>query len=133
MKRMITMLAIAGLCSTGAVLAAQAPAPAAPAKSAKKADAATQPAKADKMAKEPKAAATAYTGCVAEGTKKGSYVLNDATATGSTDKANYDLKGGSLKAHVGHKVEVTGAVTKPATGNSVLAVKKVKMVAASCA
>jgi hypothetical protein len=133
---MITMLAIAGLCSTGAVLAAQAPAPAAP---AKKADAATQPpkaekpAKADKMAKEPKAAASAYTGCVAEGTKKGSYVLNDATTSGSTDKANYDLKGGSLKAHVGHKVEVTGAVTKPATGNSVLAVKKVKMVAASCA
>ncbi len=133
MKRVITMLAIAGLCSTGAVLAAQAPAPAAPAKkeAAKKADDATKPPKADKMAKDTKMA-PAYTGCVAEGTKKGSYVLNDATS-GGTDKANYDLKGGSLKAHVGHKVEVSGTVTKPATGNSVLAVKKVKMVAPSCA
>ncbi len=124
MKRMITMLAIAGLCSTGAVLAAQAPAT--PAKK-------EAPAKADKMAKEPKAAPATYTGCVAAGTKANSYVLNDATATGSTAKENYDLKGGALKAHVGHKVEITGTVTKPATGNAVLSVKKVKMVAASCA
>ena len=125
MKRMMTMLAIAGLCSTGAVLAAQTPAPAATTPAKKEA-----PAKMDKMAK---AAPAAYTGCVAAGTKPNTFVLNDATATGSTDKATYDLKGGSFKAHVGHKVEITGTVTKPATGDSVLAVKKVKMVAATCA
>jgi hypothetical protein len=116
MKRVMTMLAIAGLCSTGAAFAAQA-APAAPAK---------------KEAKMAKPAAASYTGCVATGTKPNTYVLNDATATGSTDKANYDLKGGKLKAHVGHKVEVAGAVSKPATGNSVLSVKKVTMVAPTC-
>jgi hypothetical protein len=124
MKRVMTMLAIAGLCSMGAVLGAQTPAPTpAPTKMAKK----------DKMAAAPKAEPMAYTGCIAAGAKPNTYVLNDATATGSTDKTNYDLKGGSLKAHVGHKVEITGATAKPATGNSTLAVKKVKMVAATCA
>jgi hypothetical protein len=117
------MLAIAGLCSMGAVLGAQTPA------------ATPAPAKAKKETKmaAPKAEPMAYTGCIAAGAKPNTFVLNDATATGSTDKSNYDLKGGSLKAHVGHKVEVTGAVAKPATGNSTLAVKKVKMVAATCA
>jgi hypothetical protein len=122
MKRLMTMLAIAGLCSTGAAFAAQTPAPAttpAPAKAAK----ATKPAKAAPMA---------YTGCVAAGTKANTFELKDATAAGSTDKATYDLKGGKFKAHVGHKVEVTGTATKPATGDSVLAVKSVKMVAATC-
>jgi len=81
MKRLMTMLAIAGLCSTGAAFAAQTPA-AAPA---------AKPAKKEKMAK---AAPMAYTGCVATGAKAGSYELKDATAAGSTDKATYDLKGG---------------------------------------
>jgi hypothetical protein len=125
MKRVMSMLAIAGLCSVGSILAAQTPPPAAP--PAKPAT--TKPAKAEKMAK---AEAMTYTGCVAAGTKPGTFVLNDATMAGSTDKANYDLKGGSPKAHVGHKVEVTGVVTKPATGSSVLAVKKLKMVAPAC-
>jgi hypothetical protein len=120
MKRLMTMLAIAGLCTTGAVLSAQTPAPAA------------APAKKEAPAKMAKAAPMAYTGCVANGAKPNTFVLHDATAAGSTDKANYDLKGGKLKAHVGHKVEVTGTVTKPATGDSVLAVKSMKMVAASC-
>jgi len=119
MKRLMTMLAIAGLCSTGAAFAAQTPA-AAPA---------AKPAKKEKMAK---AAPMAYTGCVATGAKAGSYELKDATATGSTDKMTYDLKGGKFKAHVGHKVEVTGTATKPATGDAVLAVKSTKMVAATC-
>jgi hypothetical protein len=117
MKRVLTMLAIAGLCSTGVAFAAQAGA-AAPAK------------KEAKMAKTP---APTYTGCVAAGAKPNTYVLNDATATGSTEKATYDLKGGALKAHVGHKVEVAGTVKKAATGNSTLSVKKVTMVANSCA
>jgi hypothetical protein len=119
MKRLMTMLAIAGLCSTGAAFAAQTPA-AAPA---------AKPAKKEKMAK---AAPMAYTGCVATGAKAGSYELKDATAAGSTDKSTYDLKGGKFKAHVGHKVEVTGTATKPATGDAVLAVKSTKMVAATC-
>jgi len=120
MKRVMTMLAIAGLCSTGAAFAAQTAATPA-AKEAPK-----------KEAKMAKAAAPSYTGCVAAGAKPNTYVLNDATATGSTDKATYDLKGGALKAHVGHKVEVAGAVKKPATGNAVLSVKKVTMVAPTC-
>jgi hypothetical protein len=115
MKRVMTMLAIAGLCSTGAAFASQA-----------------APATAKKEAKAAKPAAASYTGCVATGTKPNTYVLNDATATGSSDKASYDLKGGKLKPHVGHKVEVAGAVSKPASGNSVLSVKKVTMVAPSC-
>ncbi len=127
MKRVMSMLAIAGLCSMGAVLAAQTPAPTTPAPAKKEA------AKKETKMAAPKAEPMTYTGCIAAGAKPNTYVLNDATATGSTDKTNYDLKGGSLKAHVGHKVEVSGAVTKPATGNSVLAVKKVKMVAATCA
>jgi hypothetical protein len=121
MKRVMTMLAIAGLCSTGAALAAQTPAPA------------KKDAMAPKAAAAPKAAPMAYTGCVAEGSKPKTFVLNDATATGSTDKATYDLKGVSLAKHKGHKVEVTGTVSKPATGDSVLTAKKVKMVAATCA
>jgi hypothetical protein len=121
MKRLMTMLAIAGLCSTGAAFAAQTPAPA------------TSPAPAKAKKEKPmKAAPMAYTGCVATGTKPNTFELKDATAAGSTDKATYDLKGGKFKAHVGHKVEVTGTVTKPATGDSVLAVKSTKMVAATC-
>ena len=81
---------------------------------------------------KPKAAAESYTGCIAAGAKPNTFMLNDATAAGSTDKTNYDLKGGKLKAHVGHKVEVTGTATKPATGDAVLAVKSTKMVAATC-
>jgi hypothetical protein len=120
MKRVITMLAIAGLCSTGAVLAAQTT-PAAPAK------------KESKMAASSKAAPMAYTGCVAKGSKPNTFELTDATETGSSTKETYDLKGGSFAKHVGHKVEITGTVSKPATGNSVLTVKKTKMVAATCA
>jgi hypothetical protein len=120
MKRVMSMLAIAGLCSLGAVVSAQTPPPTTPA---------AKPAKAEKAAKTP---APTYTGCVAEGTKKGTYELKDATATGSTDKMTYDLKGKGLAAHVNHKVEVTGKVAKPASGNETLTAKSVKMVADKC-
>jgi hypothetical protein len=119
MKRVMSMLAIAGLCSLGAVVSAQTP----------PATTATKPAKAEKAAKMP---APTYTGCVAEGTKKGTFELKDATATGSTDKMTYDLHGKGLAAHVNHKVEVTGKVSKPASGNEVLTAKSVKMVADKC-
>ena len=46
------------------------------------------------------------TGCVAE--KDGHYMLNNAMMAGDTKAEAYGLMGGDLKAHVGHKVEVTG-------------------------
>jgi hypothetical protein len=123
MKRVMSMLAIAGLCSMGSVLAAQTPPSTTPAPA--------KPAKAEKMAK---AGPMTYTGCVAEGSKKGTFELKDATEAGSTTKETYDLKGKGLAAHVGHKVEVTGTPKKPATGNASLSVtaKNMKMVADKC-
>jgi hypothetical protein len=98
------------------------------------------------------------TGCVAE--SGGHYMLNNATtADAAGAPMSYALSGGTIKPHVGHKVEVTGTVKpmskdsmskdsmskdKPAdkmgkdmkkedmaTGGT-LAVKELKMVAASC-
>ena len=51
------------------------------------------------------------TGCIAE--SGGKYMLSNATMASSTTPMTYMLSGGSLKAHVGHKVEVTGTM-KPA-------------------
>jgi hypothetical protein len=84
----------------------------------------------DKAATSPNPGKTAVavTGCVAPGTQAGHYVLTNAalvpdakpSATGTSGAAavevpvaveattSYALKGGDLKAHVGHKVEVTG-------------------------
>jgi hypothetical protein len=47
------------------------------------------------------------TGCVAE--KDGHYMLNNAMMAGDSKAMAYDLTGGELKGHVGHKVEVTGS------------------------
>jgi hypothetical protein len=47
------------------------------------------------------------TGCVAE--KDGHYMLDNAMTSGDTTAMSYELRGGDLKAHVGHKVEVTGS------------------------
>jgi hypothetical protein len=47
------------------------------------------------------------TGCVAE--KDGKYMLNNGMMAGDKKATTYDLMGGDLKAHVGHKVEVTGS------------------------
>ena len=108
------------------------------------------------------------TGCVAEGAS-GRYTLTNAQMTGTmasspttagtagtqtTEKsasmehsASYQLKGGDLKAHVGHKVEVTGTTsddkrtdktanvgTTDATKDmlSTLTVKSVKMLSTTC-
>ena len=64
----------------------------------------------DKMSKMDKmssgAKPTVVTGCVAE--SGGHYLLNNAMTAGDTKAMTYDLTGGDLKAHVGHKVEVTG-------------------------
>jgi hypothetical protein len=53
---------------------------------------------------------TTVTGCVAEGSETGRYTLANGTTTGDTTGKSYDLIGGDLKAHVGHKVEVTGTI-----------------------
>ena len=61
--------------------------------------------KMDKMDKGMKS--MTVTGCVAE--KDGHYMLNNAMMAGDTKAMAYDLMGGDLKAHVGHKVEVMGS------------------------
>ncbi len=61
--------------------------------------------KMDKMDKGMKS--MTVTGCVAE--KDGHYMLNHAMMAGESKAMAYDLMGGELKAHVGHKVEVTGS------------------------
>jgi hypothetical protein len=64
----------------------------------------------DKMSKDaPKT--IAVTGCVAE--SGGHYMLNNATMADQTTPMSYALSGGTLKPHVGHKVEITGTM-KPA-------------------
>jgi hypothetical protein len=123
--------------------------------------------------KTAKAGTVTVTGCVADKDANGKYMLNNArigdtsnsasSATGTTgstaaETSSYELSGGNLKAHVGHKVEVTGTLqaaknnarnnpssSTTATGtagsasnaygssnNSVLRVKSVKMVSESC-
>jgi hypothetical protein len=106
MKRVMTMLGIVGFCSVAAIASAQTPA-------------------AKPMAKKAAAAtATTVTGCVAAGADTKHYTLN------GDDHTAYTLVGGTLKPHVGHKVEVTGTPTKAAA--TTLHVKSVKMVAATC-
>ncbi len=86
------------------------------------------------------------TGCVAAGAKAGQYVLNNGTLAGDATAKSYSLSGGQLKAHVGHKVAVTGTLKAAAMPKDhkmskeamaampgVLQVKTVKMVAATCA
>ena len=88
----------------------------------------------------------AVTGCVAEA--DGKYMLNNATMADQTTPMSYVLSGGTLKPHVGHKVEVTGmmkpmAMKKDTTSKDKMAkpdmatagtvtVKDLKMIAASC-
>jgi hypothetical protein len=88
-------------------------------------------------------------GCVAAGTD-GQYTLTNATIPAIQDQSKegmkpttYDLVGGQLKAHVGHKVEVTGSTAAAAPGKTQKAktagetrdsitVKSVKMLSSSC-
>jgi len=69
----------------------------------------------DKMAADAKT--VAVTGCVAEA--DGHFMLNNATWQGSTAPAMVALSGGTLKPHVGHKVEVTGTM-KAAAGHDAM-------------
>jgi len=88
-------------------------------------------------------------GCVAAGTD-GQYSLTNATIPTIQDQSKegmkpttYDLVGGQLKAHVGHRVEVTGSTAANAPGKTkkaktaaetrdTITVKSVKMLSTSC-
>ena len=71
----------------------------------------------DKMGKRTKGGTVMMTGCVADGTG-GHYMLTNAMMAGDMKgqmkdemkPMSYGLTGGDLKAHVGHKVEVTGTM-----------------------
>lgn len=71
----------------------------------------------DKMGKGMKGGTVMMTGCVADGTG-GHYMLNNAMMADNMKgqmkddmkPMSYNLMGGDLKAHVGHKVEVTGTM-----------------------
>lgn len=89
MKRLITAVCCACVIGIAGVSAAQAD-------------------KMDKAKMDKDAKSMSVTGCVAE--KDGHYMLNNAMVAGDTTAMTYDLKGGSLKAHVGHKVKVMGAM-----------------------
>jgi hypothetical protein len=108
----------------------------------------------DQMAK--KSPTVTVTGCVAEGTMADHYMLNSAMVSAGEMMKNdamsadhpmsFALSGGDLKSHVGHKVEVTGTISK--TGHmdkdkmsamaesapkaATLKVKTVKMISSTC-
>jgi hypothetical protein len=110
------------------------------------------------MDKGMKSGTVMVTGCVADGSG-GHYMLNNAMMAGDMKgqmkedmkPMSYALTGGNLKAHVGHKVEVTGTMApdrmtkegkmdkmdkmdkdKMAGEMHGINVKSVKMISASC-
>ena len=50
------------------------------------------------------------TGCVATGKDAEHFTLTDAVMAGEKTAKSYEVMGGDLKAHVGHKVAVTGTL-----------------------
>jgi len=148
MKQLMIATCLAGLCGVSAIAAAQ-------------------DSKMNKSMNTP----MKVTGCVASGAEMGQYVLNnampsdaanmkgakkdDTMAKGEMAPMSYTLKGGDLKAHVGHKVEVTGTMAQNGMGTTMkdtmpkdnmpndtmtkdmaamhsLDVKSVKMLSATC-
>ena len=119
---------------------------------------AAQGAGAPAQEKKPDAGSITVSGCVAPGAGADQFQLTNATmATAAVDKekapgdqpkmglgATYNLVGGTnLKAHVGHRVEITGTMAKPDTAAAkppaggampagTLNVGNVKMVSTSC-
>jgi hypothetical protein len=114
--------------------------------------AAAQSGSTEKMDHKKMDKAMMVTGCVEAGPEAGHYMLSNGMMAGDTMGKNYMLMGGDLKAHVGHKVEVTGmrddskmmgkdkmATDKMATDKTPsanmsmgLKVKSVKMLSATC-
>ena len=65
--------------------------------------------------------AMTVTGCVAAGKDSGHYMLTNAMMAGMMEKdkmgasdhmMSYELMGGDVKAHMGHKVEIMGTMSK---------------------
>jgi hypothetical protein len=111
---------------------------------------------------KPKPDEAVVTGCVAAAPEAGHFILNNAELKGivkpaenmmpsgpprkaSDTPTSYQLTGGELQAHVGHKVEITGAMEKAkpteaggavvgtsGTGTPTLKVTAVKMIASTC-
>ena len=105
----------------------------------------------DKMQMDKMGKSVTVTGCVATGAETGSYMLTDGMTMNDKTGKSYDLMGGNLKTHLGHKVAITGTVEamkmagkdKPMTAGKMgqmdmakmhmgLRVKSVKMIAATC-
>ncbi len=68
-----------------------------------------------------KGGAMTVTGCVAAGRGSGHYMLTNAMMAGMMEKdkmsasdhmMSYELMGGDVKAHMGHKVEIMGTMSK---------------------
>lgn len=93
MKRLMTVVCCA--CLMGAAAAAQT---------------STDKMDKDKMANDHMDKPMMVTGCVAAGSLSGHYMLTNGMTAGDTTGKSYDLMGGDLKAHIGHKVEVTGTM-----------------------
>ena len=141
MKRLMT--AVCCTCLMGAAAAAQ--------------TASTDKMDKDKMAKDKMSKPMMVTGCVAAGSMADHYMLANGMMAGDTTGKSYDLMGGDLKAHVGHKVEITGTMDDAkmmgkdkmskdkmdkdkmskdkmgmADAHAALHVKSIKMIAATC-
>lgn len=61
-----------------------------------------------KMDKSKMGKAITVTGCVAAGTDANHFMLTNGMMAGETTGKSYNLMGGELKGHLGHKVAVTG-------------------------
>ena len=96
MKRLMTAVCMAALMATTA--AAQMP----------PMDKGKMPA--GKMDKSKMGKAITVTGCVAAGTDAEHFTLTDGMMAGETTGKSYSLMGGEVKAHLGHKVAVTGTM-----------------------
>jgi hypothetical protein len=51
------------------------------------------------------------TGCVAAAPAGGGFVLTNGMTAGDTTGRTYQLMGGDVQGHVGHEVEITGAIS----------------------
>ena len=80
-----------------------------------------------KMAKDKMGKTVTVTGCVAAGKDAEHFTLTDAVMAGEKTVKSYDAMGGDLKAHVGHKVAVTGTLDAMTMGKDKMAMGKEKM------
>jgi hypothetical protein len=78
---------------------------------------------AGKMDKSKMGKAITVTGCVAAGTDAEHFTLTNGMMTGETTGKSYDLMGGELKSHLGHKVAVTGTLETGMAGKDKMAAK----------